>query len=107
MPSEPCTTSVGKQESHTWNSVTVPAGVIRPGLFGTVLDELMNDSVNQKLPSAARTMCSGLLPDVGTLNCFKWSGGAPSAVVESDSARPVAATVAIALSTRRDMVPPP
>src|SRR3954471_17476957 len=97
--------SVGKQSVQTWNSVTCPAGVMRPTFFPTAFGLLMKDSVNQKLPSLALVMCSGLLPTVGTLNCFSLSGGA----ADADVARLTATRVARAVDSnvrrvRRDMV---
>src|SRR3954465_3123706 len=103
-PSEPWTRSVGKHWSQTWNSVTTPAGVMRPTLFGTRFGLPMDDSVNQKLPSVARMMCSGLLPVVGTLNCLSLSGGAADADVAMAVATTVAANIDSNVRVRRVMV---
>src|SRR3954453_18367865 len=95
--------SVGKQSVQTWNSVTCPAGVMRPTFFPTAFGLLMKDSVNQKLPSLARVMCSGLLPTVGTLNCFSLSGGAADADVAIVVATTVTTTIDSTVRTRRVM----
>src|SRR4051794_28116312 len=81
-----------------------PAGVMRPTLFATRFGLPMNDSVNQKLPSLARMMWSGLLPTVGTLNCFSLSGGAADADVARLTATRVARAVDSNVRVRRDMV---
>src|SRR3954467_1680595 len=96
--------SAGKQSVQTWNSVTCPAGVMRPTFFPGAFGLLMNDSVNQKLPSLARTMCSGLLPVVGTLNCFRWSGGAADAELASVVVTTTATTIDRRLRVRRVMI---
>src|SRR3954462_14887149 len=102
MPSEPWTMSVGKQSVQTGNSVTCPAGVMRPMLCAASEFELpTNDSVNQKLPSLARTMCSGLLPVVGTLNCFSLSDGAAEADVAIVAATTVARAIDSTVRVRR------
>src|SRR4051812_21010731 len=98
--------SVGKQSVQTWNSVTCPAGVMRPTFFPTAFGLLMKDSVNQKLPSLARAMCSGLLPTVGTLNCFSLSGGAAEADVANVIATAVATTIDSRVRARRVMLTP-
>src|SRR4051812_24191994 len=95
--------SVGKQSVQTWNSVTCPAGVMRPTFFPTAFGLLMKDSVNQKLPSLALVMCSGLLPTVGTLNCFSLSGGAADADVASVAATRVARAADSNMRVRRVM----
>src|SRR5215216_2760 len=92
-PSEPCTMSLGKQKSHTRNSVTVPSGVTRPTLCPWAFWSFTKDSVNQKFPSDASEMWSGLLPAVGTLNCFSFpTDGAAIAAPPSDTATAAAAT---------------
>src|SRR4051794_34883002 len=96
--------SVGKQSVQIWNSVTCPVGVMRPMFFPAAFGLLMNDSVNQKLPSLARTMWSGLLPTVGTLNCFSLSGGADAADVARVVATRVARAVDSNMGVRRVMV---
>src|SRR3954447_19249507 len=103
MPSEPWTTSVGKQSVQTWNSVTSPAAVMRPTFFAAAFGLLMKDSVNQKLPSLARVMCAGLLPTVGTLNCFSFSGGAAEADVAMVVATTAATTIDSTVRTRSVM----
>src|SRR3954447_13283410 len=105
MPSDPWTMSAGKQSVQTWNSVTCPAGVMRPTFFAAAFGLLMNDSVNQKLPSLARVMCSGVLPVVGTLNCLSLSDGAADAdVAMVAAATTVATTIASRLRPRRVIV---
>jgi hypothetical protein len=47
----------------------------------------------------------GLLPAVGTLNCFSFPTGAPSAAVPNDKANPPATTAANTLRSRFDMHP--
>src|SRR4051794_9535613 len=96
--------SVGKHWMQTGNSVTCPAGVMRPTLLFCALGALMNDSVNQKLPSFARMMCSGLLPVVGTLNCFNLSGGAADATVARVEASMTATATASRFRTRRVII---
>ena len=63
--------SFGKQSRQTWNSVTVPLGVIRPIAWPLMLcGGLTCDSVNQKLPSDPLVIDFGLLFAVGILNCL-------------------------------------
>src|SRR3954469_22956214 len=64
----------------------------------------MKDSVNQKLPSVVRVMCSGLLPDVGTLNCLSFSGGAAEADVDIVAATIVATAIDSTARVRRVIV---
>src|SRR5215218_1653279 len=101
--------SVGKHDSkpksgcsHTSNSVTCPDGVILPTLWGRAFWSFTKDSVNQKLPSDACVMCSGLLPAVGTLNCFSIPTGAACAAESvAPSTTASAATDATASAIRR------
>src|SRR5215213_10965872 len=83
--------SVGKQKSQTLNSVTCLVGVMRPTLWGVAFWSFTKDSVNQKFPSEARVMCSGLLPAVGTLYCLSIPIGAacaPESIAPSAMASP-------------------
>src|SRR5215204_4291137 len=95
--------SVGKHDSkpksgclHTSNSVTWPDGVILPTLWGRAFWSFTKDSVNQKFPSEARMMCSGLLPTVGTLYCLSIPIGAARATpLANSNATPIAVTSSI------------
>src|SRR5215213_8749959 len=88
--------SVGKQKSQTLNSVTCLVGVMRPTLWGVAFWSFTKDSVNQKFPSEARVMCSGLLPAVGTLYCLSIPIGAARATpLANSNATPKAVTSSV------------
>src|SRR4051794_28296721 len=74
--------SLTRQNEHgTANSVTSPAGVIRP-IWGGANSEL---SVNQRLPSEPLVMYRGWLSAVGIRYCFSAPTGAAEAEAVSIS----------------------